>query len=813
MRRILPVLTLLAFAAVPAAAEARQLIVPDAVARTCQDRLLVAAPGVVTERFRADRAGVVTVSLDGGSGDWDLAIFRTDGRLDTAAATSGSDEKALAYLKAGQTLVAQACRRDGAGTGARLSFDLFPYTPPAAREEASLVEVPLGARTLGELEETGLDVTHAHTRDHAEVVLYGKADERKLRSAGFTFRVLYADLGKLDAAEARRGRAFAAQTSRSALPSGRTMYRMPADFGTDLKALVAANPGLVKQLVIGQSLEKRPIEGVEIAENVDAIDGRPTFATLGAHHAREWPSAEMPIEFAIDLVKRYRAGEQRVVDLLRRVRVIALPIINPDGFEVSRSANGGQTTPADETPATLALALSDSGSYKRKNCRVTVPGTERTPCALRQTSGVDPNRNYGAFWGGIGSSDDPTTQGYRGQAPYSEPETEAVHRLSSTRNITTIISHHTSTADGVWLRQPGFCPNAPAGCQSPYKEDGNFFSEKGPHDIVPDEAGMKLLGDRMGEATGWDSDLGWVIGEITGATEDWNYFAASGFGYTPEQRGPNFHPNYGNAVVKEYDGTGPDAKGGVREALLRAAEQAGDPTFHSVLTGTAPKGTTLRLVKDFDTATSQPNRVVRDHLDFITKVGDDGKFTWHVNPSTRPLVAGKESYTLRCEEALTGVLFQARPVTVDRGQTLDLGQPCSGPFVPGSEQTTVFGPVNVGTSPERGGSSSGGPGQRGADDDLLVVARRSFRARTVNRSRRVGVSVRVDGALRNLRVRLVAPGGKTVAEGRLAQIGRDRPLTLRFTRRIKPGVYRVVASAVARDGIPARATRRVLVRR
>ena len=808
MRRFLLPLIAAGLLVAPAA-DARDLTVAAPVARTCDDRLLVSSAGVAVERFRAHRAGLVTITLDGRRGDWDLAVFRPDGTLDTASATSGSTEKAVAYLRAGQELVAQACRRSGSSALATIGFDLYPHVPPARREPARLVQVPLhGAGDLARLEATGADVTHNHQSDHVDVVLYGAADERRLRRAGFSFRVLQRDLRELDAAEARKGQAFAARVARSALPSGRTGYRTYADYGTDLKALATANPGLVKPLVIGKSLEDRPIEGVEIAENVDLTDGRPVFATLGAHHAREWPSAEMPMEFAIDLVKRYRAGEQRVVDLLRRVRVIALPIINPDGFVVSRGANGGMTTDVDnEDPSgeginpTLALAVADSGAYKRKNCRVTTGGSQPAapPCALRQGNGVDLNRNYGAFWGGEGSSDDPTSQGYRGQAPYSEPEAEAVHRLSSTRAITTIISHHTYWASGIWLRQPGFCPFGPADCQREA-------------DVVPDEAGMKALGDAMGQATGWDSDLGWVIGEITGATEDWNYFAASAYGYTPEQRGPNFHPDFAQAVVAEYDGTGEGANGGVREALTRAAEQAGDPQFHSVLTGSATPGTVLKLVKDFDTATSQPDRLVRDHLEFATTVPASGTFEWHVNPSTRPLAPAKEHYVLRCEDAVTGALVQARRVEVDRGQALDLGQPCSGVFVPGSEQTTVFGAINRTDSSTT--TTGTRPGERSAADrDLLVIARRSFRARTANRTRRVRVSIRVDGALRNLRVRLVAPRGRTVARGRLALIQRDRPLTLRFNRRIRPGVYRVVATAVARDGIVARATRRVLVRR
>ena len=209
----------------------------------------------------------------------------------------------------------------------------------------------------------------------------------------------------------------------------------------------------------------------DLGEGVDRADaGRPVFAVLGLHHAREWPSGEMPMEFATDLARGY-AANPRIRSLLQRVRVLVLPMINPDGFVVSRSANGGVTGPQDENSnATLAQIINDQGAYKRKNCRPTVNDAE-VPCANRSNSGVDLNRNYGAYWGGVGSSSDPTTQGYRGTGPFSEPESEAFHRVSQTRAITTVISHHTFTAEGTWLRQPGFCQTPPNGCQSPYPED------------------------------------------------------------------------------------------------------------------------------------------------------------------------------------------------------------------------------------------------------------------------------------------------------------------------------------------------------
>ena len=224
-----------------------------------------------------------------------------------------------------------------------------------------------------------------------------------------------------------------------------------------MKALAEGSPTLVRKVTLPRaSLEGRPIEGVEIATDVARTDdGRPVYLQMGAHHAREWPSAELPMEFAVDLVKRYSQGDARVRSLLDRVRVIVVPVVNVDGFAVSRGA-GEPTVADDDENLTLGLALNDQAAYKRKNCRPTVPGSAGLPCANRSNSGVDLNRNYGAYWGGSGSSSDVTTQGYRGPSPYSEPESEAVHRFTSGLQVVTFITNHTFTADGKFLRQPGF---------------------------------------------------------------------------------------------------------------------------------------------------------------------------------------------------------------------------------------------------------------------------------------------------------------------------------------------------------------------
>ena len=182
------------------------------------------------------------------------------------------------------------------------------------------------------LQALGLDLTEHAGHDYVEVVLHTAADRAALLTAGFTFDVRIPDLLRREAEINRLDDLFAATTLRTALPSGRDSYRSLADYNSQMKAMAEANPGLVRLLTLPEkTLDGRSVLGVEIAEDVTARDGRPTFAMFGVHHAREWPSGEHAMEFAVDLVKGARAGDPRITGLLDRGRMVVVPVVNPDG--------------------------------------------------------------------------------------------------------------------------------------------------------------------------------------------------------------------------------------------------------------------------------------------------------------------------------------------------------------------------------------------------------------------------------------------------------------------------------------------------
>ena len=282
-----------------------------------------------------------------------------------------------------------------------------PPAPAEFRPQLVTVDVD-GPADKARLQAMGLDLTEHAGHDYVEVVLHDVTELDKILAAGLTFDVRIPDLLEREAERQAIDAAYAARVKRSPLPSGRTGYRTLADYNADLAAL-ARNKKLVKRFALPRkSLDGRTIYGVEIGQGVRQRNpGRPTFLLMGLHHAREWPSGELAMEFAIDLVKGY-GKDKRITRLLRKARVIVIPVVNVDGFHLSRSdgelsdLNG--LNGADPLGGTASVLLTPGRTYMRKNCRL-VDGqdTQDGTCAAALASpggygaGVDLNRNYGCL--------------------------------------------------------------------------------------------------------------------------------------------------------------------------------------------------------------------------------------------------------------------------------------------------------------------------------------------------------------------------------------------------------------------------------
>ncbi|MGW5054490.1 M14 family metallopeptidase [Actinokineospora sp. NPDC004072] len=612
----------------PAAADDGVLRANQAVARKCfAEPLPAGAKGVAHREVTAGADGLVQARLapqGGGVGDWDVAVFdKASGELVAASAALRSVELAEGFVTAGQDLLVQACRYAGQAKAVRLGVDFLAVAAPAAAQRADVVRVHTPTRAdKDRLLALDLDVTEKADATGVEVVVATDEDRRALADAGLRSTVVRRDISARSVANAAADRAYADRTERSPLPSGRTSYRHLYDYEYEIKDLARRNPGIVRAFTLPeQTWEGRDVVGVEIATDVDNLaDGKAVNFVMGVHHAREWPAGEHAMEWAHELVNGYR-GDPAIRALIGKTRNVVVPIVNPDGFSISREAEPrGDFTRFDY-------------EMKRKNCNVndSPEGLRTGTCAANpggRLRGTDPNRNYAGFWGGAGASTTWSNDTFRGSAPFSEPETRNIRSLVSTRQVTNLITLHTYS--NLVLRVPGVA------------------------DVRPplDEPAYKALGDRMAARNGYVSQPSWQLYDTTGSTEDWSYFATGGWGFTFEIGPDDFHPPFANGVVAEYLGRAPAAgagKGGNRAAFLDMLANAADPAAHSTLVGSAPRGYNLQLRKTFQTPTSpvrQPDGTIGSPIyvtDTLTSnlTATGGRFSWAVNPSTRPFVAGR----------------------------------------------------------------------------------------------------------------------------------------------------------------------------
>ncbi len=524
-------------------------------------------------------------------------------------------------------LVAAGLAATAAGATGNAGRDDAPRELARAAADDTTQIVMVKAPTVEDRNEViglGLDVTEHADRRGIEVVLHDAEDAQTLRDAGFTWRVTVKDLEALTKKNAKADRAYAASVADSGLPSGRTSYRQYADYLSDMEQLASDYPSLTRPLTLAnKTVLGEDIRGIEVTVDADNVkDGKPTFLLMGAHHAREWPSAEHTMEFAFDLLQSYTAGDARARDLLSRSRVILVPVVNVDGFKISRTA------------APLGNFSVFDYEMKRKNCSISA----NTPAQYTTGScdnnlagrlrGTDLNRNYPGFWGGGGASTNWSNDTYRGDAPGSEPESDAVRKLISERAVTVMISNHTYS--NLVLRPPAIASTG----------------------FAIDELELKALGDAMASKNDYVSQASYQLYDTSCSTEDWSYWITGGFGYTFEIGDEGFHPAYEEAVVGEYLGQAPAdgaGLGGNREAYWLATEAAADRDLHSVITGTAPAKHTVSVTKTVTSETSpviQTNGTVGEPLLYTDKLRTDytsegGRFDFDVNPSTRPLVMGR----------------------------------------------------------------------------------------------------------------------------------------------------------------------------
>ena len=330
-----------------------------------------------------------------------------------------------------------------------------------------------------------VDDHHAHgLHDHA-VVYATDAEQELLRQRGFVFEVEIEDLASFYEERARLDRG---RNSVGSMGGFRTL----AEIYQEMDRLAAAHPALVSpRFSIGQSIQGRDIYAQRISITPAQHDPAKPVAWYDAiHHAREPMSGESLLQFANYLATNYGVDDD-VTRIVETRNVLFVPCVNPDGYEYNR-----QTNP-------------NGGGLWRKN--------------RRGGYGVDLNRNYDYEWGSQwnGSSGNQGSETYRGSAPFSEPETQAIRDLLAVQTPAMSVSAHTYS--DLWIY--------PWGYSTVYTSENQQF---------------RNWSEEQTAENGWVYGTAWeVLYTANGVSDDYHYGEHGTYAFTPEigNSGDGFWPN------------------------------------------------------------------------------------------------------------------------------------------------------------------------------------------------------------------------------------------------------------------------------
>ncbi|MBI2362342.1 MAG: zinc carboxypeptidase [Elusimicrobia bacterium] len=280
-------------------------------------------------------------------------------------------------------------------------------------------------------------------------------------------------------------------------PPADGIYHNYGEIVSEMQSVASAGSGFASMFSVGTSVQGRAIPGLRLGYPSRDGHAKPAAAFLGAHHAREHLSTEVPLLLARWIAEHAR--EARVKRLLETRDIYILPVINPDGVEYDIAA----------------------GSYRwqRKNLKDNGDGSV----------GVDLNRNYDFRFGGEGASDYPGSDTYHGPSAFSEPETRAVRSfVEALPNLKVMVSYHTFSELVMY----------PWGGADEPISDGRAL------------AAFKAMAERAAQWTGYRAMQSSELYVATGDTCDWAW-AAKGifcltFELTPKSQGQGgFYPGSG----------------------------------------------------------------------------------------------------------------------------------------------------------------------------------------------------------------------------------------------------------------------------
>jgi len=193
-----------------------------------------------------------------------------------------------------------------------LGADLARAADPALAE----VTVPLAARAQVDLLERNGFIVGNVQGDVATVYLL-REDLPKLVALGFRYTEVVPE-----------------PVEDKALGS----YHSYAQVTSDLQAYANAHPSITRLISIGKSTQNRDLWALLISDNPLVEEAEPEFKYVSTMHGNEPVGTEL-LFYLVDLLLNGYGSDSRLTALVDSTAIWILPLMNPDGLELSRRGN------------------------------------------------------------------------------------------------------------------------------------------------------------------------------------------------------------------------------------------------------------------------------------------------------------------------------------------------------------------------------------------------------------------------------------------------------------------------------------------
>ena len=171
--------------------------------------------------------------------------------------------------------------------------------------------------------------------------------------------------------------------------------------------------------------ENNSIFWVRISDNPEVDEQEPELLYTSLIHGREFVSLSQTIFYMWYLLENY-SKDPEIKQILDHTELYFVPVVNPDALNYNVLGYDAEEDKFNH--------------FHRKNLRDNDGDGTFDP----KNDGVDLNRNFEAFWAydDIGSSPYPGATNYRGPAPFSEPETQALKYFCDSHDFKIALNFH-----------------------------------------------------------------------------------------------------------------------------------------------------------------------------------------------------------------------------------------------------------------------------------------------------------------------------------------------------------------------------------